>query len=417
MTVIDIRPVGDDDLVPWLDTMSTGFLDRPDTARIADEIRPHWDLGRCWAAWDEGRIVGTLRTWAGELTVPGPAQVKAGAMTAVSVLPTHRRRGILSRLVAAEHGAARERGEIVSMLYASEYPIYGRFGYGPATMAATWTLDTRATAVLPSIATPGTFELIAPDEAGEETARTVFEAVRVRQTGAIWRRPITWLGDFGRAGTAWGPIWKGFILIHRDPGGVVDGYARYHVEEKWEQRQPRNILALDDLHALTDETQAGLWRFLAGMDWVASIKAERRHPAERLPWLLTNARAAVVSDIGDGLWVKLLDIPGALAARSYEAEGSVVLDVVIRDGGEADASSRRMRIALEVTPDAARVVETDRSPDLTLDAGALGAAYLGGTRLRDAVLARGVDEHRPGALNETDAIFATRDAPWCSTFF
>jgi predicted acetyltransferase len=411
---IDVRPVRDDELIAWLDAGSTGFLERPDLAKIAEEVRPHWDMARVWAGFEADRIVGTFRSWAGELTVPGCGRLKASAVTGVGVLPTHRRRGILSRMAAAEHTAARERGEVVAMLYASEFPIYGRFGYGPATTATTWTIDTRATGFHQRAAAGGSIELIAPDEAGEATARDVFEAWRVRQPGEIWRRPITWHADFGRGGTGWGPAWKGFVVVHRDADGAIDGYARFHAEDKWEQRQPRNGLVVDDLQALTDDAYASLWQFLAGLDWVVTVKAEHRHPAERLPWLLTNARAAVASDIGDGMWVKLIDIPGALAARSYERAGSLVLEVIER--GDADGE-RRTRVLLEAEAGGATSAATKRSPDLTLDASALAAAYLGGPRLRDAVLASGVDEHRPGALAAADALFSTLDPPWCSTFF
>jgi predicted acetyltransferase len=412
---IDIRPIHDDELPAWFDALSSGFLDRPDIPKIVEEVRPHWDLGRVWGAFVDGRISGTFRSWATEMTVPGRRQVKATAITAVGVLPTHRRRGILTKMAGAEHAAARERGEIVSILYASEYPIYGRFGYGPATTAATWTLDASSTGFH---GTPrGTMELLPTDDAGEAAARDVFEAWRVRQPAEIWRRPITWLSDFGRGGSAWGAPWKGFLVVRRDDAGAIDGYARYHVEEKWEQRQPRNVLVVDDLHALTDEAYAELWRFVAAVDWVATVKAERRHPAERLPWLLTNARAAIPSDVGEGMWVKLLDIPAALAARTYEREADLILEVVARDGGPDGATERRVRVALAATPDGATARETDQDPDLTVDGGALGAAYLGGSRLRDAVLARAWDEHRPGALATADALFATLDPPWTSTFF
>ena len=409
-----VRPIHDEELLPWLDAVSTGFLERPDIAKIAEEVRPHWDLARVWAAFETNRIVGTFRSWGGEMTVPGCGRVKASAVTGVGVLPTHRRRGILSQLAAAEHAAARERGEVVAMLYASEYPIYGRFGYGPGTTAATWTLDTKATGFHPPAGGGGSVELVAPDEAAEATAREVFEAWRHRQPGEISRRPITWLADFGRGGTGWGTPWKGFVILHRDVGGTVDGYARYHADEKWEQRQPRNGLVIDDLHALTDDAYVGLWQFLAAMDWVTSVKSERLHPGERLPWLLTNARAAVISDVGDGLWVKLLDIPTALAARTYEGAGSIVLEVIERDSVDGE---RRTRVLLEAEAGGATSAATKRSPDLSLDASALASAYLGGPRLRDAVIARGVDEHVPGALAAADALFSTVDPPWCSSFF
>jgi predicted acetyltransferase len=410
---IDVRPIDDDQLVGWLDTVTTGFVDRPDVEKLAEDFRPHWDLSRTWGAFESGRIVGTFRSWATELTVPGCAQITATAVTGVGVLPTHRRQGILTQMASAEHAAARDRGEAVALLYASEFPIYGRFGYGPATMMATWHLDTNTTAFHETAGTGGRLDLVPTDEAGEETARALFEAWRVRQPGEIWRRPISWHGDFGRAGTAWGPAWKGFLVTHRDEVGTVDGYARYHAEEKWEQRQPRTAVIVDDLHALTDDAYAGLWQFLATIDWVATVTSERRRPGERLPWLLTNARAASPSNIGDGMWVKLLDVPTALAARAYERAGSVVLEIVDGDGADVD----RKRVHLDASPDGATCAATVRSPDLTVAASAIGAAYLGGTRLRDAVLARGWDEHRSGSLTETDALFATLDEPWASTFF
>ena len=176
---------------------------------------------------------------------------------------------------------------------------------------------------------------------------------------------------------------------------------------------------VDDLHGLTDAVDLALWRYLFSIDLVATIRAERRPFAERLPWLLTNQRAALPDDVGDGLWVKLLDVPAALEARRFERSGSVVLELVDPDGSDASGSraERRVRVALDASPDGARAVPTDRSPDLTISSGALGAAYLGGTRLSRAAQYRGYDEHRPGALAEADALFATLDAPWCSSFF
>ena len=166
------------------------------------------------------------------------------------------------------------------------------------------------------------------------------------------------------------------------------------------------------MHGLTSDARVGLLRFLASVDLVTSLRIERRTPTDPLPWLLTNGRAAWPTDVGDGMWVKLHDIPAVLEARSYEMSGAIVLEVVVRDGEGA-----RVRVALDAAPDGARAVPTDRSPDLTIDAAALGAASLGGTRLRNAALAHGWDEHRAGALDTADRLLATRDAPWCSTFF
>ena len=406
----EIRSVRDDELPAYFDAVSTAFLDRPDVDKLAAEVRPIWDLGRCWIAWDDGAIRGTFRSWATEVTVPGGATLPASAVSGVSVLPTHRRRGLLRAMAAAEQAAARERGEALALLYASEYPIYGRFGYGSASRIATWTLD--ATRAEFHGQPSGRVELAKVGPEARDAMKAIYDAWRRRQTGELRRRDVTWDYDLGLRPTAWGSDWKGFVALHRDGSGALDGYARYRGEEKWEQRQPRATLHLDELHGLTEEAVAALWRFLASIDWVATIHAERRSPDDRLPWRLVNGRAAVASDVGDGLWARLVDVPRALAARTYSGEGRLVLEAM-----DADAPDGRQRVELEAGPDGATCRPTERSPDVTLDVAALGAAFLGGSRLQDAVLARGADEHRPGALAQLDALFRAPEEPWCSTFF
>ena len=416
---LEVRSVQADELVQFIDALSTGFLDRPNVEAVAGEVSQHWDLTRAWAAFDDGRICGTFRTWAGKLTVPGCRDVPASAVTGVTVLPTHRRRGVLSRMVRAGHAGARERGEIVSMLFASEFPIYGRFGYGPATTWTSWTLRTKQSSFLRAAEDPGRISILPTDESALEICHAIYEAVRLRRPGEVWRRPITWKDDFGLSADVWGQKWKGFVAVHHDASGTPDGFVRYHTEDKWDDRQPANKLFVDDLQAVTDDVEAALWRFLASIDWVATIRAERRSPDEQLPWLLTNLRATTADDIGDGLWLKLLDVPAALEARRYEQAGSVVLEVIDGDGADpyGNRIEERIRVALDAGPDGVTATATDRSPDLTIASGALGAAYLGGTRLSRAVLQAGFEEHRPGALDLADALLKTRDAPWCSSFF
>jgi predicted acetyltransferase len=408
---IEIRTIGPDELEAFIDTVSIAFLDRPDVARIAEALRPRWDLTRVWAALDGGRMVGTFRSWATELTVPGGTQLPAAAIAAVTVLPSHRRQGIMRGIAAAEHAAIRERGEAVGLLYASEYPIYGRLGYGPASRVATWTLDVAATGFHGP--DPGGVELVAADRRARDEVVEVFDRWRLGQTGEIRRRDDRWDEELGLREATWGSTWKGFLALHRDATGRADGYARYRADLRWEDRQPRGELKVDDLHALTDAAYAGLWRFLAESDLVSRVEAEGRSPGERLPWLLTNARAAVPSQVGEGMWVRLLDVRRALAARAYEASGTCVLEVVDPETGPG----RTLRLELDVAPGGAECRTSDREPDLTLPVAALGAAYLGGVRLRDAVIATGVDEHRPGAVAALDALLRTADEPWCSTFF
>jgi predicted acetyltransferase len=406
----EIRRITQEELHGFIESMSTGFLARPPVDKVVEEVRPFWDLERAWAAFDGGQVVGTYRTWATELTVPGGARIPGAAVTNVTVLPTHRRRGVLRGMVAAEHAASRERGEAVALLYASEYPIYGRFGYGPGCFEAVWTLDARATAFHREPA--GTVELVTPNEETRDVIMGVYDAWRVEHHGEIRRRDVSWDFDLGLRESAWDPRWKGFLALRRDASGAVDGYARYRAEDKWEKRQPRTVLLLDELQALNEDAYVGLWRFLADIDWVATVKAERRSPFERLRWFLTNARAADLSDVGDGMWVRLLEVSRALEARTYEREGSVVLELV-----DPEAAGGRTRVQLETTAGRATARPTKKSADLTVHVSALGAAYLGGTPLGRAVIGTGADEHRAGALATTDALLRTLEPPWCSTFF
>jgi predicted acetyltransferase len=407
---IEIRRVREDELVAYFDAMSTGFLARPDVVRLAEDRTGRWDFDRVWGAFDGDRIRGTFRTWSTELTVPGGAIVPAAAVTGVTVMPTHRRRGLMRGMTLAEHGAARERGEVAALLYAAEYTIYGRFGYGPACREGRWTIDVTSTGF---VAEPrGGVDLVTPTEETRDIVRSVFDSWRARQAGEIRRRDDRWDLDLGLREDVWDPRWKGFVAVHRDGSGGVDGYARYRSEDKWERGQPRNVLVVDELHALTDDAYLALWRFLAEIDWVATVRAERRTAAERLPWLLTNARAAQLTEVVDGMWVRLFDLRRALEARTYEREGRFVLEIV-----DAEAPDGRVRLDLDAGPDGATARKSRRSPDLTVDVSALGAAYLGGIRLRDASMARGADEHRAGALAGADALLRTVGEPWCSTFF
>ena len=406
---VEIRTVRPNEFEGYVDAVSTGFIDRPNVARLAEVVAPFWQLDRTWGAWDGDRCVGTWRSWGTELTVPGGAQVPAAAVSAVTVSPTHRRRGLLKGMTAAAHRAIRDGGEALAILWASEYPIYSRFGYGPATRTATWSVQTRSTSF--TGAPVSGIELVTPSPETRDIIRDVFERWRVRQPGEVRRLPNRWDDYLGLVESPWGHTWKGFLALHRDGSGAVDGFARYSGEERWTDRQPDMTIKVNELHALTPEAYHALWRFVGEIDLATMVVAENRRVSERMPWMLTNQRAAVLSGVGEALWVRVFDVVRALVARSYERSGRLVLEVV---DPEVPAP---IRVALDATPDGATCRRSDHSPDLTLPIAALGAAYLGGTRLRDIVLGTGADEHRSGALAEADALFRTVDEPWCTTNF
>jgi predicted acetyltransferase len=408
-----IRPVTEDELPAWFESFGTAFyIWGSDPHAMAAARRQHMDLDRCLAALDDGTIVGTYRSFPTQLTVPGGVRIDVDAVSAVSVRPTHRRRGILTKMITEDLWAAVERGEVASILIAAEWPIYGRYGYGPATWQAKWTLRTRASSFqLPPV---GSVEVV-DGLTARSLVPAIYDAHAAAQSGEIARPDHRWDFDLGLMEAPGRPRWKGQIVIHRDAAGTPDAYARFHGEENWVDMYPEHRMFIDELHGVTREAEIDLWRHLAQMDLTASIQAEVRREHEPMQWVLADPRAAQVSGRADFLWVRILDVERALGARAYERDLDIVLDIVDRLGDRDGPAAGRFRLTSK--GGAATCVRSEDAPDLMVEAKALGAAYLGGTRLIDAVRAGGMTEHRPGALRDVDALFRTADEPWCTTWF
>ena len=412
---IHVRPVGDAELPAWFDASRTVFFmwSWGDGEEAAAFRRPYMDLDRTIGAFEGDAIVGTFRSFATELTLPGGRAVPASAVSAVAVRSTHRRRGILSSLIADDVARTHARGDPVGILFASEWPIYGRFGYGPATWEASWAVRTRAARFLgePS----GTVEVMAP-KAARQLLPPIYGRYRAGQPGEIARIEQRWDIELGLVQPPGrprpGPV---VVALHRDGAGEADGYATYHGDEKWDEGIPDNVLVLDELHAANEAAEIDLWRFLCSIDLVATIKAGSRRAREPLPWHLVDARAARLTELGEGLWLRIYDVPAALAGRTYELADRLVLEVVDRLGDGTGPAAGRYE--LDAGPDGASCRTTRRAADLELSVSALGAALLGGTRLADAVRAGGAHERTAGALRRADALFRASVEPWCTTHF
>ena len=408
MTTIDVRRVRENEFDAWSDAIDLGFIT---PKRRGDGVRRRrwFELERCWGAFDEGRPVGTFRGIGLELTVPGGAFVPFDGISGVTVAPTHRRRGLLSRMMAGELGAARERGEPLSGLYAAEYPIYGRYGYGPAVEGATWHLDARAARFAREL--PGTVEIVDVPVAQAEAPK-VYDRVRAATPGAISRSVAQWERQLDLVPREGEPPSKEVLhALCRDENGEAVGYVRYKFgEDRWTHARPDNLVEALDLFAVNVEYEARLWQYLADHDWVSEVVShEIRRPDELWRDLLVNRRAAWADEYWEGQWIRVLDAPGALAARRYEVPGRLVLRVTDKDG-YADGT-----FALEGGPDGATCAPTSELPDVTLSAGVLGSVYLGGfSAARYAALGL-LDEERPGAVARFAAMFHTAIAPWSPT--
>ena len=406
---ITVRTIEDAEFPGWIAALQVPFFGDGDPERQAAIRRPYVDLRRCWAALDGDRICATFRSLANELTLPGGTTSPASAITAVTVLPTHRRQGLLRRMMAADLDASVGRGEPLAILIASEYPIYGRYGFGRAADHVRLGVDARSARFLrPG---DGSVELVDRD-AIREVGPRLYERFRLAQTGSILRNDFWWDTTLGIVEAPWPLPKTPRYVLHRDERGDPQGYLRYHVEEQWSDRLSATTLVVDELLSCTNDAYARLWRFACEVDWVVTVKAEDRSPDEALPWLLEDARAVRQHHRSDFLWVRILDPLAALQARRYLAAGRVVIEV--RD----EAGYAGGRFALEADEDGAAVCRrTRRSPDVALDVQALGAAYLGGASLRTLAATGLVTEERSGALDRADAMFRSGVTPWCSTWF
>lgn len=404
----EIRTLTTDDAESCMRCVRTAFLD-PEGDDAAwgrfwlEHTRP--DLDQAWGAVEGGQVVGTLRGLPFRLTVPGGATVPANGITMVTVSATHRRRGLLTGMMAADLRAAADRGDAASILIASEYRIYGRYGFGPATEAAQWTVDRRAADAPPPT---GRLEAVTAREL-RPLAPPAYDRARLLRAGGLDRPDPRWERDFGLAHVdGEPPQWAGRAVVHREPAGEVDGYLRWHAS--WSPAAGGE-LTVDELVAATPAAYADLWRFALSVDLVHTVTARGRPVDEALPWLVGDGRAVRQTGRQDDVWLRPLDVPALLGARDYPVPGRVVLEVVDPAGYAAG------RFALDAGPDGADCTPTTATADLTLPAAALGSVSLGGHRLATLAAAGLVDEHRAGAVTAADRLLAADLPPWTPLHF
>ncbi|MFE9427140.1 GNAT family N-acetyltransferase [Kitasatospora sp. NPDC006697] len=412
---IRIRPITEAEVGRWGRAVSRGFhrAGVPD----AEELRRmrHFP-GRALAAFDGEAIVGTLRSMPYELTLPGGALLPVSAVTGVTVAQTHRRRGLLTRMMAEELAGARDRGEAVAVLIAAEYGIYGRYGFGPSTRYEGWTVDLlRAGGLRADLpAGEGREELVSMAEL-RELGPELHERWRRTRPGAIVRDEVFWktaTGELEVPGLTWQ---EPFAVVHRDAGGTVTGLLVYRIEEKWERATADGVLTVADFLALDLAAETALWRYACSVDWVRTVVAANVGPDSPLPLLLTDPRAASRHEGEfDYTWLRVLDVPAAFAARAYPSAVAAELVLEVADAQGFAAGRWLLRTCADGTGSAA---PSTAEPDLRLDASALGSLYLGAEKAARLHAAGRIVELRPGAAFTLDLMLATPLKAWNADTF
>src|SRR4051794_30702065 len=363
----------------WAEFMTAAFIPfggRP-TQQDIDTAKIEFEEGRSFAAFDGDRIVGTTSVISMRMTVPGGGEVSTAGVTTVGVAPTHRRRGILRQMMRTQSEASREQGYSVAALWASEPAIYQRFGYGMATRQAACRVPRAHTAWLPAApAVTGEIRLV-PRESAVAELRPVYERGRAATPGMIARPEPWWAYRFHHLDAEHhrGGVGAMFYAVHEGPDGA-DGYAGYRLKMEGEGGIDRGIVQGVEAMTTTPESVRAVWSYLFGIDLMETIDCWNRPPDDALFSMVLDLRR-FGPRVVDGLWARLLDVPAALSGRRYGVEGRVVFE--LRDEFCPWTAGR---YELDGGPDGATCRPTDAEPELSVSSNELGAASLGGTRLR-----------------------------------
>jgi predicted acetyltransferase len=378
------------------------FGARPDAERL-QRFSKLLEIERMHAAREDGQVIGGAGAFAFDFSVPGGALPCAG-VSVVGVYPTHRRRGVLRALMDVQLRDVHERGEPIATLWASEETIYGRFGYGLASWAGDVKIGREWGAFARPLERRGQVRFVTQEQA-LDLFPPVWEALRRERPGVFARTRDWWelrtlrLADEDKANP------KRFVALDLD--GETQAYAIFRTHAAWEDGVSSTRTEVIEAIGSTPQATAELWRFLLDIDWTATFEASLLPPDHPLFLLLANPRRARYR-MGDGLWVRLVDVGAALSGRAYAGDGSIVFDV--RD---AVCPWNEGRWKLE-DGNASR---TDDDAEIALDVDALGSAYLGAVSFDQLRGALRLEELVDGAVRRADALFGWRPLPWCPEIF
>jgi predicted acetyltransferase len=397
---VEVRGVTPPELAAFHECAAIAFhepLEEGDVERFARTA----ELDRMWAAFDEDRVVATGTAYSVRLSVPG-AVLDCAAVSWLTVLPTHRRRGLLRLLLGQVLDDARRRGEPLAALWASSGGLYGRFGFGAASFGD----DVRIAlgAALPRHASQDDLRLtLEPVGAGAvATVAPVYDRCARHQTGALSRSAAWWESRLLTQASD-------RLVIARRDGGRPAGYALYRTVGP----PPTTCLRLTELVAEDTAVSCALWRYLCARELAEEIVAPNRPTDEALRYCFEDLRRVRVDAHRDSLWLRLLDAPGALVARSWAADADVVLE--LRDDQVPDNGGTWRLEARAQAP--SRCTRTDATADIVLDTAELAAVYLGGVALATLRDAGRVVEHTSGAVDALDDALRVRRAPWTVAHF
>jgi predicted acetyltransferase len=407
-SAIEVRPCTEDDwsTIVRIDELAFGYTYEGDPT-LASEMAV-FELARTQLATLDGEAAGITSAYTMRMSVPG-GEVPFAGVTWVGVVPTLRRRGVLRSLMAAQLADVHARGEPMAALFASQPGIYGRFGYGSASKQVTLTVR-RGEGELDAPVDAGlSARIVRAPDALEEMAE-VHDAVRAGRPGVPVRDKLWWercIEDqpSQRAGSS-----ELRALVVRDGAGAR-AYALFAGKHGFSEGFADDSVEVRESLSADAAASGRLWGTLLSMDLVGSVSVRRLPSDDALLHQLRDLRRAR-AQVRDGLYVRLVDLPAALVARTYLGSWSGVVDVA-----DVHCPWNAGRWRLVLGPAGSAVERTDARPDVALDVRELGGAYLGGASLVARAAAGFVTQLTPRAVAALSAAMRHEPAPFCPTAF
>lgn len=406
--VLDVRFIATDDRPAFRSRIAEAFGDDADDdeqllARYEATFRTDLMIG----SFDGDRIVGTFGSFDFDLAVPGGSVPVAGT-TVVSVAATHRRQGLLTRMMRMHLDQARARRQPAAVLWASEYPIYGRFGYGPASNMIEVQFDVRHGRVADG-APEVTLELVEAD-AFARLGPGLFDREFARRPGMHSRSEAWWkwrvlLDPKEQRDGASG---QRRLVAYED--GVATGYLLYRQKLEWGFSGANGQVKVIEMVAASDRTRRALWHYVCGIDLFPIVQWWNMPGDDPLPYLLDNPRY-LTWKIGDAIWLRPLDVTRMLRSRRYQGSGRVRIGV--QDPLYDDQTGV---YEITVVDEVAEVRRTDDEPDVSLGVDALGSLLLGHHRATSLRAAGRLTGTSPG-IDELDRLFGWPVTPWTQEIF
>ncbi|MFE9413532.1 GNAT family N-acetyltransferase [Streptomyces sp. NPDC006704] len=404
MSELEFRDVPESDVDRALELWWLVYHDRP--AEPAKRAYHRAMVLRCdrVGAYDGDALVGFLIAHRFTLSVPG-GELPCPGLTFVSVAPTHRRRGVLSGMIAEVFRRCAEHGRPIAALWATEAAIYGRFGFGAGTYGTSVEIDSTRPLALRLDPDPRALRLIDPEDAPAELG-PCYEATRARRAGRVARDAERWRGEWlPETDEDDGELGPPRVVGLGATGEPLAGYAVYRTRREDDPAKPGTV-QVAELVADTPAGEAALWNYLAGIDLTGTVRAWGLAPDDPLLLFATDRDQVRAVTQFPALWIRLVDVRAALTARSWATE--VFLTIDVRDD-RIPANSGRFRLA--ASPHGCAYEPTPAAPDLAFDVRDLAACYLGGTEVRRLVMAGLVAEYTPGAAEALDAALRTGELP------